>query len=219
MLAHKSVPICHTRCMHLTETFASTAAVTIPVLMLAGAVELRSLADTVGKRTVKAAKKWLTHTFEFYLIELDNEHSGRLKTFRTLIFYLKLTSGDFFISLLPVIWSMTLLSSAVVEVFCLLYLAGVHFESSTALLIVIAISILMTLLIITPIIQAVFIAPSVAYHEFDAEAMNALCPEFRHEIPVAALPAIDVENKRKQVERIKSIILSDTSDSVAQKQR
>ena len=35
--------------VHITDLFASTAAVTIPVLMLAGTVELRNLSDSVAK--------------------------------------------------------------------------------------------------------------------------------------------------------------------------
>jgi hypothetical protein len=43
----------HTRFVVITDAFASTVAVTIPVLMLAGAVELRSLADSVSNQLAR----------------------------------------------------------------------------------------------------------------------------------------------------------------------
>jgi hypothetical protein len=49
----------HTRFVVITDAFASTVAVTIPVLMLAGAVELRSLADSVSNQLARWPTKYL----------------------------------------------------------------------------------------------------------------------------------------------------------------
>jgi hypothetical protein len=217
--ARKSVPIfavaltgqslvCHTQCMTLTETFASTVALTIPVLMVAGAIELRSLADAVNKRSTEWAKIMVSQLSVSYLTQLvSDENLEQSDHFRSTLVLIKLVSGGYAI-FAPIVWSIALLYSAVIEVLCLLYLVGVYTDSALIILSIIAVAVMIAPLAIFPIIQAIFFTQSSVFRKLNAKHISA---QIRQEVPSAdEFRQLSVEDQKKKVERIKSMIF-DTS--------
>jgi hypothetical protein len=177
----------------LTDTFASTAAVTIPVLMLAGAVELRSLADTVTNRMAGTERRSYMRIFEMTedLAELYKQ-TGRqtnpikilgmlIKNPRLLTKYLRLVIKSVEALPLPgvplslsVVWLAAIILSGVSETLCFLHLAGVNVPSgATLLLSIIAIVVLMVLLILTPATRTFITAPRIGRQQFAQSFNNA----------------------------------------------
>src|ERR1700722_965165 len=157
--------------MHLTDTFASTAALTIPVLILAGAVELRNLSNTTSVQVVRYARKTAARLFGFSLAVYGDKGSrpGILRLIALGV--LVATPGSIVAIILPLIWFFALLYSAIIEVFCFIYLAGVptNSGSSPPLYSIVSIGILLLLLIVTPMAQTIIIAPEAAFRQFDSK--------------------------------------------------
>jgi hypothetical protein len=200
--------------MHLTDTFASTAAVTIPVLILAGAVELRNLADTLDKQATKTAKQMIDEINPRFLVSVASSDDSELANLQFLLRLIKVMPRGYAV-FVPIIWSMALLFSGITEVPCFLYLASVYTSSSLILLVIIAIAMMMLLLIITPIVQTVYAARSTPYQGFRTKEILA---RIRSEIPSGReFRQLSTEEQKKKVERIMSIISNDSSDGLAQK--
>ncbi len=156
--------------MSITTNFAAAIAVTIPVLMLAGGLELQNLANSVSERTVDVAEKSLARFVDFLkaIAKRRTGAAGLRDDFRVIIQSYAATSplASVGLFLLPVIWLGTLVLSVISELACLLYLATVHVPPSTPILSVIAVGLLMTLLIVTPAFRTFFSAPRSGYREF-----------------------------------------------------
>jgi hypothetical protein len=199
--------------MNLTDTFASTAALTIPVLMLAGALELRNLADTVNRQVTKIIKQGIDELRPEYLISAVS--SDDIDTdLRFVLRLIKVASRGVAI-FIPVAWSIVLLFSGVTEILCFLYLAGAYTSSSLVLLAIIAIAMMILLLVIAPMVQTVYTAPSTPYHGFRTKK---ILTKIRDEIPIGPeFLQLSAEEQEKNVKRIKSILADDSSDDPTRK--
>jgi hypothetical protein len=157
--------------MTLTDTFSSTAALTIPILMLAGTVELRGLADVLIKRITQRERQLYMRVFAFAREREDVYQQlthitqnfpklfiGPLKLFVAALEVIAIPGIPF---LLPLAWLTTIILSGVSETFSFLYLAGgMHGQSNTVLVLsLIAIISLMVLLVLTPAIGTLYAAP------------------------------------------------------------
>jgi hypothetical protein len=172
------LPTCHTRRMHMTEIFASTVAVSIPVLMLAGAVELQSFGNAVTKRVSDVNMKGVAELSKFFKEmtksakdEVDYDLKSLLLLFKAFGLYfkvLKLRFGPVIALILPSVWFVTLVLAAVAEVYCLVYLAGVNVQFVVPLLSIVAVGALMTLLIITPAVRTLIMARHIGNQRFVA---------------------------------------------------
>ena len=139
-------------------------------------------------------------------LELNTDFPFTLKV-------IKIFSIGYALFRFPLIWSIGLLFAAVMEILCLLRLAGMSAGSWLVILSVISIGIMMALLIATPTIQTIFSAPSTAFHRFNLNGREVLA-KIRREIPSAdEFKQLSPEDKEKMVERIRSILLNDSSDS------
>jgi hypothetical protein len=183
----------------MTDTFASTVAVTIPVLMLAGTVELRSWTDTVTKRTIEFQENFVLRSFDFAkLIAQSRKQAGwaKIRSFTGGIVNLMLSprSKPRSSLWLPTIWLMAILLAGISEVLTLLYLAGVHNYSAAVPLSVIAIIALIALLIVTPAASTFVIAPQMAIKQAFEKAKSLDVDADMLEATLDALPAlVDLE--------------------------
>jgi hypothetical protein len=200
--------------MQLTENFASTAAVTIPVLMLAGAVELRNLADKVTKQTVKVLSDFLIQIYVYEIMTAGERRAIRF--IRWLRLRIKMMWGAPEFLPLPSIWTLALLLSAVAEISCFLYLAGWNVGPLLALYCIIVIGILSALLIITPILQTTGVAREAGYRKFQGEEIKDLFVRIHRALPTEeALLRLSHEDREKEIRRLKSIVSDYTSDSLS----
>ena len=157
------------------EEFVATVAVTIPILMLAGTVELRSLADTVAVRTTSAAHASTLVVLKFtkHFAQLRAGGSGRVAGFarsvRTAVAGLSPTLATA-ILLLPFLWLGVLLLAVLCELWSLLFLAGVTVGSSAALAIfsIVVVGCLMLFLVGTPAVRTLYAAPHAGLQKFAA---------------------------------------------------
>ena len=161
--------------MHVTDDFASAIAVTIPILMLAGTVELRGLADAVTTRTTSVAHASAVALLKFMKQFAQLRASGRgwingfVSSLRATLAGLSPTLATA-ILVLPFLWLGVLLLAVLGELWCLLFLAGIVIGSSAALAIfsVVVVGALMLLLIGTPAVQTLYAAPQAGLHRFVA---------------------------------------------------
>lgn len=207
--------------MHLTETFASTVALTIPVLILAGAVELRNLSNTTSVQLVRYARKASARIYGFLLTTYGDKGSRPGILRQIALFLVVATPGSLIILILPLIWFAALFYSAVVEILCFIYLAGVstRSEASLPLNCIISIGILLSLLVVTPMVQTIIIAPEAALHEFDSKIGEDLNARVKRELGSSqAFRQLPKEERKKRIDRVKSIITDSSLDNVASRQ-
>ena len=209
--------------MKVTDLFASTVVVTIPVLLLAATVELRSFADTAAQRAVGWQEEFVLRNFDFVkLLAETRRQTGWAKIialFPVMDRLMKLIPGIGFWIWLPIAWLAALVLSAISEVYSLLYLAGIHKDSAPAQLSVIAITALVALLIITPAFQTFIVAPWIGIHQYIEKARKLdLDPEML-EAAADAIPAL-VELKlinarlgREMAEAVRSHLARTSSEA------
>jgi hypothetical protein len=199
-------------CMHLTETFASTVALTIPILALAGAVELRNLSTVVNIRTLTAARKSMADLLELYVMDYE-KNRARPNVLKQIIWAIRTAPIDGLGYALPLIWSIVLLYSTIIEIICLVYLAGqpVVPSSGPPIFCIVSIAILMVLLIITPIAQTLIIAPQTAIDQtirmLNADIGRRVLRELGDSKLFYELPE---EEKKRRIERAKSIFMNES---------
>jgi hypothetical protein len=189
--------------VHITDLFASTAAVTIPVLMLAGTVELRNLSDSVAKEAAKwPAQFFASNVKTAKLVAAWEQLSG----WRRIPLAAKLVRLSIFtpmpggiIYTLAVIWLGTVILSAISEAFCFLYLSGIHVPPfGSALVSIIAILSLTLLLIAVPAARTLIMAPGIGLHQYADKAGEEYRRVFLDTIPhLVALNLISVEQAER----------------------
>jgi hypothetical protein len=204
--------------MHVTDDFASAVAVTIPILMLSGTVELKGLADAVTIRTTSAAHASAVALLSFtkQFAQLRASGHGRVDG---LISSLRATLADLSPTLattvlvLPFLWLGVLLLAMLCELWCFLFLSGVTFGSSTALAIfsLVVVAGLMLLLIGTPAVQTLYMAPQSGLKRFVAELGEEAerdVLEGLSEVVTAAAQAgwMDPESSKQATEILESIL-------------
>jgi hypothetical protein len=213
--------------MHVTDDFASTVAVTIPILMLAGTVELRDLADAVANRTTSVAHAAAVSLLQFMkqLAQLQVSGQGRVSGFiaslRATLAGLSPTLATT-IWLLPFLWLGVLLLAVLCELWCLLFLAGVAFGGAAALAIcsVVVVGGLMLLLIGTPAVRTLYVAPQAGLQKFVAglrEDAEKDVFEGMLEAVTAAVQAgwIDPESGKRTAEILETILRGSGSSVAA----
>lgn len=180
--------------MHITDTFASTVAVTIPVLMLAGTVELRSFADAVTKRTVEWQKELVLSSFDLAKLiarirkQKDWTKISLWKQSLNPIPMPGLPLG------LPFIWFVALTASGIAEVYNLLYLAGAHNQYDSVNLSIISIIALMILLIVTSAARTFVLAPWMGIQQYIQKARKLDLDEDTLEAVLDVIPtAVDIK--------------------------
>lgn len=187
--------------------------------MLAAAVELRNLADTVSRR---AFTVWRGYLIEFseLMIPIEKRRSLSLRMLaRMLVLRLKLMPSGSVIYFLPIAWSISLLAAAAIEALSFLYLAGALLKGPWVVIFVAVISSLMILLIVTPIIQTLIVAPESGSGRVRRRMTRELYERIQRAIPdVQHFEQLSPEERRKVHDRVKSIIESDISDSTGQRQ-
>jgi hypothetical protein len=196
----------------VTDTFASTVVVTIPVLMVSATVELRSLADAVTQRTVQWQKDYVLRSFDFVkLLAWSRRQTGltRISALIGAVSKVPLPRLSIWVWL-PLSWLIALALSAIAEVYSLLYLAGVHKHSAPAQLSIIAIMALVVLLIITPAAQTLVIAPWAGIHQYVEKARKLdLDPQMLEAVAdtipaLVELKLISAESGKEMTEKVRS---------------
>jgi hypothetical protein len=215
--------------MRLTDTFSSTVVVTIPILMLAGAAELQRLADAVTKQIGEGGQNFLRMS-AVYLKEITSVDTANMSVFQYLILQMRSmfryarslrpgsTLGTVFI--LPWAWFMVLIFACVCEVLCLLSLAGVQLQP-TALIVysVIAVGSMVALLIVTPAVRTLFVAPIIGFNEFirtmSEKPDRDLLESLLQSLPRAAeMDLVNSDNANAWAERIKSILAEHEAENI-----
>lgn len=146
--------------------------------MLAGTVELGSLADAVSKQVSEWPKE-----FAKYFVDATKLTAGsqNAKSWRKVTADIKLIfkSASMLIPTpfsghaysLAFVWLAAVILSAISEAFCILYLAGVHVApSGSALLSIVAVMGLIALLIVTPAIRTLVSVPQTTLQQFSTGA-------------------------------------------------
>lgn len=207
--------------MQISDTFASTVAVTIPVLLLAATVELGSLADVVTRQTIEwQEESFLRAITNMKLLTQIRKQTSRVKisSFIRIIYSTMIPMPMSLSSVwLPLAWLIAIILAAISEVFNLLHLAGVHNDSGPALLSIIAIMILILMLIVTPAIRTFVIAPRMGIHQYLEKAKNLdldvhMLETVLEEIPVLVeINTITAERGKEMTEKIRSRLAKTSS--------
>jgi hypothetical protein len=189
--------------MQLTSSFVSTVALTIPVLMLAGAVELRSLADSVRKHFSRGMTEGLRQYLEMVIqiqriitpvieefmdyaittgetdFELKNTDETKIErqvNESFTLFMLRLLRLPLTIYAIPITWCVSLILAGVNEVLCLLFLSNSYDSKILPYGCLVSVGILMLLLILTPAIQTLFVSSRDSYSEFTKTYLEEMDP-------------------------------------------
>jgi hypothetical protein len=195
--------------MHLTDTFASTAALTIPVLMLAGTVELRNLTSAVERLTLRSYIDTFADLVEAYVAMYTSSRIFRLdvmwKIFR--LFYKQGQISGFAIAL-PTAWGLVLLYSAIIEIICFVDLGGVVLSSQGGFAgaCIISIGLLLVMLVLTPIVQVMFLATRAAIGDFDSKNKGLVDQVVREFGDIGKFRALSMKEKQAKIERARSLV-------------
>lgn len=181
--------------MRPTTTFISTAALAIPVLVLAGAVEFRNLATFIERHLLRNLSVALVeHLAELRYRpknELDKNFSNIIKNAR--LYMTEPTSGF----LIPALWLFSFIYAGIAEVSCFLFLAKLTGGTGLAFGCITSISILIVLLILTPVIQTF----STAWRAASFRTSKRLSPESLQSF-FDGISSADRIKLRKQVNEI-----------------
>lgn len=165
--------------MHVTDSFTSTVAVTIPVLMLTATVELGGLADTVNKQILEEFVKFYEGVFDITKLLAK---ARKASLWQKIALYPKivdlLPGGSMLAFYLSLTWFLVISFAIVCEVLCLLSLASILTTSSLAILCICAVGLLMLMLLATPAARTLLIAPLLAYRKLNQEISERSGEEF-----------------------------------------
>jgi hypothetical protein len=193
----------HTCPMHVTDSFTSTVAVTIPVLMLAATVELGGLADTVNKQILEEFVKFYEGVLDITKLLAK---ARKASLWQKITLYPKivdlLPGGSMLAFYLSLAWFLVISFAVACEVLCLLSLASIFTTPALAILCICTVGLLMLLLLATPAARTLLIAPLLAYRKLNQEISERSGEEFFRitQAYIKAIPGL-VENNLITSER------------------
>jgi hypothetical protein len=149
--------------MRATDTFVSTSALTIPVLMLAGTVELRGLTNLVRTGYLRNFRKEFLEYLESNLRPAPETPRLRPEAIRAALKKAdRKTAFPIAVYGIPSFWAASLVIAGITEVQCLLFLGGSFTSNSLPRACVGSIIVLLVLLILTAMVQVFVVSTRAA---------------------------------------------------------